>query len=304
MNKVILSGENSISISLEVSKIKKIPMIKKCVRKFPDGEIYLRLDSTDLDGKDVYLIHSLAPKQNESLIELFLSIDTIKDYGAKKIHLITPYLAYARQHKRYLSGEAFSLKTFIKILKFLGTSRITTIDAHFCRKVGVFNLFGLKIENLTAAPLIFNYIKKEIGNNFILVGLDAGSKNFLSSINSRKIFLKKEKFCPRCGLKATKCRCKTKNKEYEIRIKGIEKIKNKNVIILDDIIASGKTMIEGVKAMKKIAKSISVGCTHGLFLGNSLKILKENCNLVVSTNTIKSDVSKVSIAPLIIKVIR
>jgi ribose-phosphate pyrophosphokinase len=304
MNKIILSGENSLSISLEVSEIKKILMIKKCVRKFPDGETYLRLEKTNFNGKNVYLIHSLAPEQNESLIELFLSIDTIRDYGAKKIHLITPYLAYARQHKRYLSGEAFSLKTFIKILKFLGTSRMTTIDAHFCRKVGVFNLFGLKIENLTAAPLIFDYIKKEIGNDSVLVGLDAGSKNFLSNINSRKIFLKKEKFCPRCGLKATKCVCKMKEKEYEIKIKGIEKIKGKNVIILDDIIASGKTMIEGVRAMKGIAKSICIGCTHGLFLGDSLKILRENCDLVVSTNTIKSDVSKVSVAPLIIKVIR
>ncbi|MCW1296643.1 MAG: ribose-phosphate diphosphokinase [Candidatus Parvarchaeota archaeon] len=304
-NGVLVSGSNTISISEEVCRTSKIPMIEKIVRRFPDGEIYVRFSDVNFKEKNVYIIHSMAPRQNDSLIELFLSVDVIREYSPRKINLIAPYMAYARQHKKYNIGEALSLRTIIKILKILGVSEITTIDAHFCRREGTFNFFGMKIQNLTAAPLIFEYIKRESGiKDFVVVGVDAGSRDFLSKIRSKKVFLRKEKYCPICNKKAIKCECKTRKKSYKIVIKGFEKVKNKNVMILDDIISTGGTMSACALAVKKVARSVYIGCTHGLFLGRALDILKENCDLIVSTNTIKSKASKVSIAPLIKKVIR
>jgi ribose-phosphate pyrophosphokinase len=300
MQAVIIPGSNSLNISKRVSLTKNIPIINKVVRRFRDSELYVRLeDTSEIKGKHVYIIHTFFPSPNDSLIELLLTIDAVKDYAPTKVSLIIPYFVYARQDKRFQDGEAVSLKTLISIFKHLGINDIMAVDTHFCRKPGVFNFYGIKIKNVTAVPLLIDHIMAELGlNEFVLVGPDAGSRIFLSSVSFQKMFLKKEKICPHCGSAARACKCTGKKKEYKIRI-NVKDLKNKNVIILDDIISSGGTILAAIEAIRPMTKTIAVGCTHGLFLGKSLKKLKSLCDLVVSTDTIKSPASAVSVAPVI-----
>ncbi len=298
---VITYGLNSLELAKKVAETAETPLINKIVRVFPDGEIYVRFENIDFEGKEVYVIHSLYPEQNQNLIELFLTLDLIKDYGGK-IKLIVPYFAYSRQDKRFQDGEAFSLKTIANILKFLGVEYLITIDAHFHRKPEEFDFFGVPAKNLTAVNLLVNYAKNYF-DGFIVIGPDLGSKDFLSSIKEEKIFLEKEKYCPECKLPATKCKCIKSEKEYEIKIK-CPNLRKQNVLILDDMIAGGGTMIRSIEAIKEKVNKIAVGCTHGLFLKDSLQKLKNLSDYIFTTDTIKSEVSKVSVAELIAKEIK
>lgn len=301
---VIISGSNSFQIAKEVSQLTNIPIINKIVRKFADNETYVRLENVNFKDKDVYIIHTLYPAPNENVVELLLTIDAVADF-TDKIHVIIPYVAYARQDKKFQEGEAFSIKTLFSIFKALGVKDVTTIDAHFCRKQGDFDFFGLKLKNLTATPVLLDYVKNDTNSkNLTIVGPDAGSKDFLSSISSEKVFLEKVKVCPFCSQASQLCKCSTKEKKYNIIYKGLEKLKGKDVVILDDIISTGGTMISLVENLRPIANKIAVGCTHGLFLSNSLEKLQNLCNTIISTNTIDSTASKVSIAGLIARTIK
>ena len=293
----IISGANSLHLARKISGLTKIPIISKVVRKFPDGETYVRLESSDFDGDKVFIIHTLYPEQDENLIELFLTLDVVKEKGGSP-YLIIPYMAYGRQDRIFQNGEAFSLKTIAKILRFLGAQGLITVDAHFLRKAGIYSIFGLPARNVSSVTLQFEHARKVIGGEFTVAGPDSGSKYFLSSIEGA-VFLGKEKHCPACKMPATGCRCKRKEKAYANKIEVPEKLKNRNVLLLDDMITTGSTIIEAAKALKAKRNRVFVGCTHGLFVGDSLQKLREYADYVFCTDTVKSEASKISVAGLL-----
>jgi ribose-phosphate pyrophosphokinase len=118
--------------------------------------------------------------------------------------------------------------------------------------------------------------------------------------------MKKIKKCPICGLLVKKCKCKLKKKKYEItEMKTELDFKERNVVILDDIIASGKTMIQAVKKVKSEgAKKVVAAAIHGLFMKDSLIQLKELTDYLVVTDSISTPVSNVSVAPLIVEALK
>lgn len=302
MSKIIASSEY-LELAARVSKLTNFELIKKVTRIFPDKEVYIRLKKYDFDQEKVFIIHSLYPNQNENLVRLLLTIDLVKDYNGLP-YLVLPYLAYARQDKRFQAGEAHSLKTVAKLFKTLEVEFLLTLDVHFHRKPETFDFFGIPAKNITAVSLLIEHAKKLLGKEFLIVGPDPGSEDILSCLKQKTIFLEKEKYCPRCKEPATECKCKTKVKEYEIRTKAPAGLKNKNILVIDDMITTGGTMIQAVKVLKPLANKIAVGCTHGLFLGNSLSELKKLADYVFATDTIASEVSKISVAELIAKEIR
>ena len=227
----------------------------------------------------------------------------VKDYGAVP-HLIIPYFAYGRQDKRFQPGEAFSLKAIATMLKALGVEGIITVDAHFQRSVGRYDFFSLKAKNISAVELLFEHAA-ELMDNFVVVGPDKGSENFLKLIKGEKIFLSKEKYCPDCKMEAINCKCKSKEKRYEIRIKAPESVKGRNVLLMDDMIASGGTIIEAARALRKAgAGKIAIACVHGLFLNDAMERIKRVADFIFTANTIENAVSEVDISPLIADTIR
>ncbi|MCK5548373.1 MAG: ribose-phosphate pyrophosphokinase, partial [Thermoplasmata archaeon] len=286
----------------KISKISRIGMLKKVVRRFPDKDLYIRLEDTDIRGEKVFVIHSLYPDQDVNLIELFFTIDLVKENGGVP-YLVVPYLAYSRQDKEFQKGEAFSLKTVGKILKSLGLKRIITVDAHFHRKTGDFDFFGTKGRNVSAVTLQIEHAKKVIGEGFIVVGPDTGSKDFLAEVGGA-VFLEKEKYCPVCGLPATECKCKERVKEYVTKTIVPQGLKGKDILLIDDMVTSGSTIIEAAKALHAHGNKVSVSCTHGLFLGDSLPTLKKYAERVFATDTVKSEASEISVAHLLAEEIK
>lgn len=278
----IVGGSNTEELAGKVSEILGGAVIGKSVKKFPDGESYIRLEDTGFEGEKVYVIQTLFPDQNESLIELFMTINAVKENGGIPVAVI-PYFAYGRQDMVFEKGEAFSLKVIASILKALGTEMVITVDAHFHRKGGDHDMFGLHVKNISAVKKLRNHF----GNGFTVVGPDEGSRNFLSPLEG-SVFLKKTK-----KIKET-----NNQLHYKINVESKD-VKGGSVLLMDDIISGGGTIISAAKALKEQGKKVSVACVHGLFMGDSLKKLSKYADEIVSTDTIKSPCSVVSVADLI-----
>jgi ribose-phosphate pyrophosphokinase len=286
----IIAGSNTERLADEIATLTGIRKSVKVVKRFPDGELYVKLDGGRLSGEKVFILQSLYPRQDECLMELFLTIDAVKRNGGRPC-VIIPYFAYARQDKVFLEGEAFSLEAIGKMLKALGTEGIVTVDAHFRRKEGEFSFFGIPAVNLSAAKLLFEHAKEvSLGIPFLVAGPDAGSSEFLSSFRDA-LFIEKSKLF-REGRDV---------REYEVVVKVPEGLSGKKVLLLDDIISSGSTMIGAAGALKAKKCSVMVGCVHGLFIGGSLGKIRKIADYVFCTDTVESESSKVSVGKLIAK---
>lgn len=290
MKKLVLLGSGATHFK---SKIPFAELVE--VKRFPDGETYVRIN-LGVENKNVIYIQCFFPEQNKKLVESFLTIDTLRDLGARKIDLIATYLPYTRQDKRFLEGEALSLKTTIKFFKVVGVDTIFTINTHFLKEPGRYDIFGMKIVNLDATPLLVDYIKGSY-KDFVVVAPDKGAKHLVENFENH-IVLKKER-----GNYVTKESITERKVE---RIEGKPEIKGKNVIIIDDMISTGGTIAEACKFLKsKSIHDIDCICIHGLFVSDSIKRLKDSgINKIVVTDTIPSKFSKISVLPILSEIIR
>ena len=303
----LIAGSNSKALAEKISSLSNIPMAKTSLKKFPDGENYIRIDS-DLSGQDVLLVASMFPDQNSSLMEFLFLADACRDLGARKTTAIIPYFAYGRQDKQFQKGEALSLKTLAGLFKVVGIQKIITVESHFHRKPESFDFFGIPATNISAGKILLDKIKEKTGAELFVIGPDIESGKTVEFATGKKIMFKKEKICPECKKAAIECKCVGTNKNYEVKdLKGdIDfDFRGKTVVILDDMIASGSTM---VKAAEKVradgAKKVICAATHGLFIGNSLKILQEKSDYLIVTDTIATPASAVSVAGLIAETIK
>ena len=301
----IVSGSNSKSLSEKISLQSGVPLAKVMLKKFPDGENYILIDD-DVNGQDVFVVQSMYPNQNDSLIETMLLANTLVDLGAKSITGIIPYLAYSRQHKIYQKGESYSLKNIICSLKNSGFNKIMTFDVHFHRKPESFDLLGMEFVNLSAGKLLLDDIRKNSVSDFVVIGPDFGSSDIIEFATGNANVMKKEAVCPTCRKPKTDCRCESIEKNYEVSdfSLGMD-LKGKNVVILDDMITSGTTMIKAVDKIKKEgAKKVIAAATHGLFLKDSVKILQERSDYLTVTDSIETPLSRVSIAPILSELLK
>lgn len=303
---LILNGSKSQSLGEKIAIELGLKFENVTTRRFPDGETYVRID-TDVKARDAAIVQTMFPDQNDSLMEFLLIADTLKEMDVSKITGVVPYLAYSRQDRKFQPGEALSIKTITELMKAVGVSRLITVDTHYKHvEPGEFHLFNIPCVNVSAGRLLLDHIKEKVANELMIIGPDLGASKMVKYATGEERVLKKEKRCPICGKPATECKCRIKKKKYEITEVETElDFTGRNVVILDDIIASGGTMIEAVKKVKaEGAKKVIAAATHGLFMKDSLIKLKEITDYLVVTDSIFTPVSNVSVAPLIVKALK
>jgi ribose-phosphate pyrophosphokinase len=259
-------------------------------RIFPDGESYIKINVGN-EMEEVIIVQTTIPLQDSSLIQLFFMVDTAKDLGARKITCVVPYLAYARQDKRFLKGESLSLNTIIKILGKLKVDELVVIDIHNEESFG--NLqkkHAFKLTNLSAIPSLADHLSKIGYNNAYSLSPDLGAIELVESANEilKGGYGHFEKIRDR------------KTGEIEMFVKNTE-ICKKNVVVFDDIISSGGTMVKAISKLKdQGTKRIAVACTHGLFIEDAaVKIMKAGAEIILSTDTVQSKYSHVTVSKLI-----
>lgn len=245
-----------------------------------------------MENEDVVIVQTMSPPQNENLVQLLLMADNAKDSGARSTTAVVPYFAYARQDKRFRRGEAFSVKTIVKVLGTCGIDRIITINSH---NPATLNALSLPIDDLSAIGLLAQHFNEK---GFVgAFSLSLGKKGLDTALEARSV-LKGE-----CGFVQTQRDRMTGKVTIE---KKDLPVKNKDVIIFDDIISSGGTMIKAVAWVKQQqAGKIYVACVHPLLRGNAKKrILMSGADGIVGTDSVPSSISVVSVAPLIADALR
>ena len=266
------------------------------IKHFPDTESYVLIPQIkSLKNKKVAIYHRLYPEPDKRIFELLLILSrVIKE--TKQIELFVPYLPYARQDRENKVGEAVSADVLCGLLKNFGVKKLLTYDCHFLPKPGNFVRNGLKIENRSAGKELLAHAKKYFGKEkFVVISPDEGASYFTE--NAQGFSLKKKRKRNReHGLE-------TEIHSIESEVNAEENIRGKNICILDDIIATGSTIIHAIKHLKeKGAKKIIVGATHGVFAGNNIakKILKSGCSHLFVTKAIEQNLSATNSAVLAI----
>lgn len=279
MERIVLLSPNSHDF------MKKIPSRQLIAKQFPDGEDYIRIPA-DFKGKDVLFIHRCYPEQDKSLIQLFLVLKTLKDGGASTVKAVVPYLPYARQDKLFLQGEALSSKVICELIEKSGCGELITFDCHFLKKEGRFTYGGLNINNISLSSAIISYFKGRLHSPKI-ISPDEGASYFLAREKDKGVMKKTR------GVYSKGSTVYRKPKELEVNFD----VKGRDVVIVDDIIGTGSTMLKAVEACRKLgAKSVSCGASHGLFLNDSLNRLKRaGAREVIVSNSVSSQASKLNI---------
>jgi ribose-phosphate pyrophosphokinase len=253
--------------------------------RFPDGELKLRLPGSLPTKVIVYrsLVHP-----NEKLIELLFVAQTARQLGASDLTLIAPYLAYMRQDIAFHEGEVVSQKIIGRFLAQVFDS-LVTIDPHLHRVATLEEASPVKRAiTLSGAPLLGDYIAQQIPDAFLL-GPDSESAQWIASAAKKH------------GFDHAACeKIRRGDKDVQVQLPAVD-LKDRRVVILDDVASSGRTLAKATRAaIEAGASSVDVAVTHALFAEDALQVIREaGVRHIWSTDCIAHESNVVSIASML-----
>ena len=290
---IVILGPASVELGRRIAGALNSKAVEVEFKRFPDGESYIRFeDAASIKGEDAVIVQTTSPPQNENLIQLLLIADNARDLGASSVTAVVPYLAYARQDSRFRPGEAFSLKTVVTLMKSCGVGRIITVNSH---NPTLMKTLPIPVEDLSAFSLIAEHFKqKGLEGAF---SLSLGKEGMHVAVGSDEVLR------GGCDYIATQRDRLTGNVAIEHKTLPV---KDRDVVILDDIISSGGTMIKAVSWVKEQGgRRVYAACVHPLMMGDvKERLLNSGAEAIVGTDSIPSPVSEVSIAPLVVSALK
>jgi ribose-phosphate pyrophosphokinase len=288
----IISGPASKDLAEKISALTGFPNIPVASKIFPDGESYVRLEG-DVKGETVAIVQTTCPPmQDGRLFQLAFMADAAKRAGASNVLAVVPYLAYARQDKMFLSGEGISVETIALMIKAAGIDELLTINIH---SEPTLAKFPFPAKTVSAIPLIAKYFVDKGYNGAFALSPDKGAMYIAQQAQ--------QILGGDCGhLNKTRDRYTGQTVQTA---EGLN-VKGQTVIILDDIISTGGTIVGAAKILREQgAKHVFCGCVHGLLIGDAEKrILDAGVEEIVGTDSVPGNVSKVSLAPLLSQELR
>ena len=279
----LIAGSSSKVLATKISKKLNANLIISEVKIFPDGESKITLKGNPSKNKTI-IVQSIFPPVDSNLIQALSLISKAKDYS-NEVVLVVPYLGYARQDKEFLPGEIITMKVLAKLFGGAGASKFIVVDIH--SKIGL-KYFKIKSQNISAIPDLARYFKKINLKNPLVVSPDQGGKEraeeFAKEFGSEFIALKKQR--------------NRKTGKVQIKTEGLDEVKNRDVILVDDMISTGGSIIKATEFLKKQkCKKVFVACTHALLINNAEnKIKKSGVTRIISTNTIPGKTSAVDVS--------
>jgi ribose-phosphate pyrophosphokinase len=281
---IIVGGSASGTLSKNLALELDSNLAEVITKRFPDDECYVRI-MTDLTGEDVVLVQNTYPDMN--VIELFLLQDAVREFDINKLVTVIPYFGYARQDKKFNDGESISARAMVKRIQ-VQTDAVITVDIH---ETSILDWFDVPSVNVSAMPEMGKYLKQlEVD---MVVSPDKGAVE-LAKLTAETLerpwdYLDKERI---------------DSKTVKITPKSLP-VEGKRVAIVDDIIATGGTIIEASTQLKdQGCSNVIVGCTHGLYTGGAVEKLVSSLDKVISTDSLESKTTEISCAPGITKALK
>ena len=268
----IFTGNSHPGLADEVSSILGKPLGKSTVTKFSDGEISVSLWET-VRGVDVFILQSTSDPVNDNLMELLIMIDAMKRASAGRINAVIPYYGYARQDRKAKARDPITAKLVADLLVAAGADRVLTMDLHASQIQGYFNI---PVDHLVGMPILARYFREKNLENVCIVSPDHGSvkraRTMAMSLN--------------CPIAIVDKRRPEPNKSEIMNIIG--DIKDKNCIIVDDIIDTAGTISNAANAIMDMgAASVIAGATHAVLSGPAIERLESSAiSELVLLNTV------------------
>jgi len=270
----VFSGRANIPLAQKICDSLKINLGKVSIQDFADGEIKIKIEE-NVRGIDVFVVQPTHPPAN-NILELLLMIDALKRASAERITAVIPYYGYARQDRKDEPRVPISAKLIADLIVTAGASRVLAVDLHAEQIQGYFNI---PVDHLYATPVLIDYFQKRDLDNIVVVAPDTGRANRARGFAKRLsdnipiAVIDKRRPSPNVAEVAT----------------IIGDVEGKDVLIFDDIIDTGNTLIVAANALKQRgAKNIIACATHGVFSKNaSSKLEQSNISEITVTDTIQ-----------------
>ncbi len=270
----LFSGRGSRVLAERVAAHMKVPLGSAKTISFPDGELIVKLDD-DVRGRDCFVVISTSEPVNDNLMELLVFIDCLKRASAARVTVAIPYFGYARQDRKDEGRVPITAKLVANLITKAGADRVLAIDLHAAQIQG---FFDIPVDHLSATPVFIDYFKsiRSTLNDLVLVSPDVGNVKVaegmanqlggdLAIINKRRL----------SGSKV-----ETGNL--------IGTVEGKTVLMFDDMISTGGTIIEAAKlVLDRGAKSVIAAATHPVLVGPAMERLAGDLiSRVVVSNSI------------------
>jgi ribose-phosphate pyrophosphokinase len=295
---MLFSGTAHPALANEIAEHLGVQLCEARISRFASGEIYFKSDES-VRGADVFIIQTHADPVNESIMEQLVMIDALKRASAKRITAVVPYYGYSRQDKKALAREPVSAKLVADCLTVAGANRVVSVDLHSGQIQG---FFDFPFDHLTALPLLADYLQDDIGldndGDLVVVAPDAGrvkvAERLREQLHADLAFIYKRR---------------SRREAHKIeRMTVVGDVTGKPCILIDDMIDTGGTMVEGARALQERgAGDVYVAATHPVLSGKAVQKLDESpIKEVVVTNTLPipedkriPKITALSIAPII-----
>ncbi|MBR9648246.1 ribose-phosphate pyrophosphokinase [Clostridium tyrobutyricum] len=296
----IFTGNSHPGLAKEIADILGMEVGKSKVSTFSDGEISVDINET-VRGRDVFVIQSTNNPVNDNLMEILIMIDAFKRASAGRITAVMPYYGYARQDRKAKARDPITAKLVADILTAAGADRVLTMDLHASQIQGYFNI---PLDNLLGVPILARYFVENGFDNredVVVVSPDLGSvtraRKFADKLHTQIAIIDKRR--PKANV------CEVMN--------IIGDIKDKTVILVDDMIDTAGTITNGAKSLiERGAKEVYACCSHAVLSGPAIERI-ENSSIkeLVMLNTINLPQEKMldkfkvlSVAPVFAEAIR
>lgn len=285
----VIGGTASQGLAKKIAKRLKARYLSSELKIFPDGECKITIRGKP-KGR-VIVVQSTYPPVNSNLIQALALISKTREYSPKIIAVI-PYFGYARQDREFLPGEIITMRVVAKLFKAVGTSKIVIIDVH--SKIALKH-FAVPVKNISAVPELAKHFRRLQLKNPLVVSPDFGgiarAREFARLLNTDYIALVKRR--------------DRKTGKVEIKSSDLRNVSGRDVIIVDDMISTGNSIIKAAKFLKKQnCKRVFVACTHALLINDAEKKIRQaGVSKIISANTIPSKTSVVDSSEIIVKAI-
>jgi ribose-phosphate pyrophosphokinase len=269
----LFSGSANLRLSQEVARYLGMdigPMLRK---RFADGELYIQIQES-IRGCDVYLIQPCCYPVNDNLMELLIMIDACRRASARQITAVVPYYCYARADRKTAGRESITAKLVANLVTQAGADRVLAMDLHSAQIQGYFDI---PFDHVYGSPVILDYIASKNLSDIVVVSPDVGG------VARARAFAKKLHDAP---LAIIDKRRQSHNVAEVLNVIG--DVRGKTAILVDDMIDTAGTILEGAKLLQKEgAKRVYACATHAVFSGAAVERLSSGfIEEVIVTNTI------------------
>jgi ribose-phosphate pyrophosphokinase len=294
----LFSGNANRPLAEEIAQLLRMRLGDADVSRFSDGEVYVQINE-NVRGQDVFVVQPTCPPVNDHLMELLVMMDAFKRASARRITAVLPYYGYGRQDRKVMGRVPITAKLVADLITAAGCQRVLAVDLHAGQIQGFFNM---PVDHLFAAPpVIVDYLAKKDLKDPVLVSPDAGGVERARAIAKRL----------NAGLAIVDKRRDVPNVAVFMNLIG--DVKDKDVVVIDDMIDTAGTLMQAVEAVKREGARRVLACAvHGVLSGPAIKRIESSAlEEVVITNSVPLTPDKanpkihvLSVAPLLAEAIR